>query len=330
MMRLAVIGLGSMGRRRIRNIQSINNHLIFGFDSNIVRAQQVAKETGIQLIDDPAKAIREGEFDAVIISTSPDWHMHYAEICVEAKTPVFIEASVVEAERVGKLASLSEKLGVLVAPSCTMRFFEGPKLVKKLISEGQIGKPLFFTYHTGQWLEDWHPWESVNDFYVSKAEMGGCREIVPFELTWLNDVFGDPVVTSAKRDKISDLPVGIDDIYQIHLEYPEKLQSSIVIEVLSKPVSTRELRVVGTEGILKFTTDSSQVLVRNADNERWVTFELSAGTRAKDSINPDEPYREELETFLNAVEGKIAFPNTLIDDYKVLQALETIDEVSAK
>ena len=39
---------------------------------------------------------------------------------------------------------------------------------------------------------DWHPWENVTDFYVSNQETNACREMVPFELTWIVDIFGYP------------------------------------------------------------------------------------------------------------------------------------------
>ena len=40
-----------------------------------------------------------------------------------------------------------------------------------------------FVYHSGQYLPDWHPWESYKDFYVSNPATGARREIVPFELS---------------------------------------------------------------------------------------------------------------------------------------------------
>lgn len=329
-MKIAIIGLGSMGRRRLRNLRQHGKHEIYAFDNNEIRKKQVIDEFGINILENVEDEIREGNFDAAIISTSPDWHMHYAELFVESKIPVFIEASVVETERVGVLAQKAHDLGTLVAPSCTMRFFEGPKLVKHLILDGQIGTPLFFTYHTGQWLEDWHPWESINDFYVSKIEMGGCREIVPFELTWLNDIFGEPEVVGSVRDKISTLSAEIDDIYQIQLKYPNNVKASLVVEVLSRPFSSRELRIVGTEGIIKFSADDSSVQLCNSSMNEWKTYIIQSGTKASGAINPDEPYFDELSLFLGAAMGENTYPNTLSDDYKILRTLDLIDEVASK
>lgn len=329
-MRIAVIGLGSMGRRRLRNLRSLGVENISGYDSDQSRANEVSAEFEIEVLPDIESSISDGVFDAVVISTSPDWHMHYAELCVNAKIPVFIEASVVETERVGELAALATDLGVLVAPSCTMRFFEGPRLVKQFLAEGKIGKPLLFTYHTGQWLEDWHPWESIEDYYVSERKMGGGREIVPFELTWLNDIFGSPEVIAASRAKLSDLQADIDDYYSVLFSYDQGVKGCMTVEVLSRPVNTRELRIIGTEGILKFSADSNSVQVSNTESPGWETIQLDSGTKVTGAINPDEPYREELEAFLKAVSGGGAFPNTLREDYEVLQILDQVDKVSER
>ena len=64
----------------------------------------------------------------------------------------------------------------------------GPRRIKQVVAAVAVGRPLAFTYQVGQYLPDWHPWESYKDFYVSKRATGAYREIVPFELAWLIDV----------------------------------------------------------------------------------------------------------------------------------------------
>ena len=48
-MNICVVGLGSMGKRRIRLLKKIvSNTIIIGVDSNYNRAKTVAKEYGIE------------------------------------------------------------------------------------------------------------------------------------------------------------------------------------------------------------------------------------------------------------------------------------------
>ena len=100
--------------------------------------------------------------------------------------------------------------------------------------EDTLGKVANFSYHSGQYLPDWHPWERVADYYVSNPETGGAREIVPFELTWLTEVFGWPASVSGERASTMDVGAAIDDTYVLTLRYPRALG------VLRSPTETMD------------------------------------------------------------------------------------------
>jgi predicted dehydrogenase len=244
----------------------------------------------------------------------------------------FIEASVIEADRILKLHTMAEQSTVLMAPSCTMRYFPGPKKVKQLIGLGVIGKPLNINYQTGQYLPDWHPWEKIEDFYVSVRETGAGREIVPFELTWLNDIFGEPEPLACVKAKVTDMNVDIDDIYHSLLRYPKGVLANITVEVISRPQATRELRILGSTGELVFSGDENCVRYCNNDNPEWVRFDLGGGTVEAGYINPEEPYISEMHDFVNAVNqnNKSLYPNTLLDDYRILQMLYALEELAER
>jgi predicted dehydrogenase len=211
-----------------------------------------------------------------------------------------------------------------------MRFFPGPKKVRELLAEGVIGKPLSFTYHTGQYLPDWHPWESISDFYVSNRATGGCREIVPFELTWLNALFGDPEPLACVATRLGQLDADIDEIYQCLLRYPGGVLANLTIDVLSRPCATRSLRILGSEGQLVFDADESCVRYIRVGQTGWQRSELAGGSVEQGYINPEEPYIEELRLFIAALEqgDKSIFPNTLQEDARVLDLLTRLEALS--
>jgi predicted dehydrogenase len=258
--------------------------------------------------------------------------MTYAWACLERGLSCFIEASVVDAERILELHRRTEDTQLLMAPSCTMRYFPGPKKVKELIRAGVIGRPLNVNYQVGQYLPDWHPWERIEEFYVSARETGACREIVPFELTWLNDVFGKPEPLACVKAKLTDMDADIDDIYHCLLRYPGGVLANVTVEVISRPKATRELRVLGTEGEIVFGTDENCVRYANAHNSDWTRFDLGCGTVKAGYINPEEPYIAEMRDFVEALSrrDKSLYPNTLLNDYHILQALYRLEELSER
>lgn len=327
-----VIGLGSMGKRRIRNLLSLGHSVIAGYDPRLDRCREALDSYGIIVFDNIEEALKTFQPEAVIVSTDPQNHLQYGNMACELGLACFIEASVNDAAGVERLAKKVARSGSLVVPSCTMRYFPGPQKIRELLASGAIGAPLNFTYHTGQWLLDWHPWEAIEDFYVSRRETGGCREIVPFELTWLNELFGIPEPVACWRGKLSNISADIDDAYKIILRWSGGVVGNMTIEVLSRPWASRELRIIGTEGIIAFSGDTNTVRHVGPRTHGWETHELDNGRAEVGYINPEEPYVAEMRDFIDAARrGDVnLYPNTLFKDAKVLRTLESIDNLGAR
>lgn len=328
-MRFLVVGLGSMGKRRVRNLLALGHQEVAGFDPREDRRTEAQEKSGIDTFASFDSAVERFRPDALIISTSPEHHMAYAWAGFEKGLSCFVEASV-DTDRMMELHERAATTRVLIAPSCTMRYFPGPRKVAELIRTGAIGEPLNINYHTGQYLPDWHPWERIEDFYVSSRATGACREIVPFELTWLNDIFGNPEPLACVKAKLTDINADIDDVYHCLLRYPKHVLANVTVEVISRPKATRELRVLGTQGEIIFSADEHCVRYANIGTPEWIRFDLGTGTVEKSYINPEEPYIAEMKDFVAAVTkaDKSLFPNTLLDDYRVLQTLYRLEQLS--
>jgi predicted dehydrogenase len=330
-MRCLVVGLGSMGKRRIRNLRALGMADISGFDPRADRREEAVQKYGVTIYDEFRAAVAGFRPDVVVISTPPQHHMAYAWSSFEQGIPCFVEASVVDADRMLALHQAASSSPVLVAPSCTMRYFPGPRKVKELIRAGTIGRPLSFNYYFGQYLPDWHPWERIEDFYVSNRDTGACREIVPFELTWLNDLFGDPEPLACVRAKLSDMNANIDDVYHCIVGYPGGVLGNLTVEVLARPHAVQDMRVAGSEGFLVFNAHEHFVRYATIAGREWTHVDLNGGTIEAGYIYAEEPYIAEMRDFLNAVRqrDKSLFPNTLLDDYNVLQTLYRLEALTA-
>lgn len=329
-MKFLVVGLGSMGKRRVRNLQALGQKEIAGFDPRADRREETASRYCIETFDSFDRALAVFKPDALVISTGPSLHMGYAHPAVSLGLHCFIEASVVEGERIAELCKALEGTKLVMVPSCTMRYYPGPIAIRNVIRAGKIGKPLNLNYLTGQYLPDWHPWEHIRDFYVSKRETGGAREIVPFELTWINEIFGEPRPLACVKDKVTDMDADIDDIYHCLLRYPDGMLANLTVEVISRPKAIRELNILGESGRLAFSADENCVRYIAIGDEDWTRINLGSGTVEKGYINPEEPYISEMADFLKAIEAKDrrVFPNTLESDVRILALLNKLEKLS--
>ncbi len=318
-MTFMVIGLGSMGKRRVRCLKALDHLDIVGCDMKPERRNEAAGLYGITTVESLDK-LDLSTVNAFIISVPPDRHLDFMKIAVERNKPAFVEASVV-LDGLEELKQTAIKKNILIAPSCTLRFHPAIKEIKQIVQSGRYGRFTNFSYHSGQYLPDWHPWEKVADYYVSQKETGGGREIVPFELTWLVDVLGYPEKVSGFYGKTMDVGADIDDTYALSLKFKQGF-GTLLVDVASR-YAVRNLVLNMERAQIVWRWDEATVHVYEADNQRWIEYkqkEASAHAGYNKNII-EEMYIEEMGAFINAVQGKGKFPSTLADDIEVLKLL---------
>ncbi len=322
-MKFLVIGLGSMGKRRVRCLQALGYRDIVGFDPREDRRDEAVQKYGISTV-----ATLEGadlsDFDAFIVSTPPDLHTPYAQLAVDYGKACFIEASVLLSE-VQEIARYNTN-GTYIAPSCTLRFHPMIKNITEIIRSGKYGKITNFTYHSGQYLPDWHPWESVNEFYVGNRATGGGREIVPFELTWLVDTIGWPLAVKGYYEKTIDFGASIEDTYAFTLRYPDMV-GAMIVDVASR-YAIRNLVINLETAQIQWRWDDGYFRVYEVENGRWIQYnqpEFQASAGYNKNIG-EEMYIDEIRHFIGGMTGTHHYPNTIADDIKVLELLTQIED----
>ncbi len=321
-MKFLVIGLGSMGKRRVRCLQALEKKEIVGFDPRKDRRIEAENKYGIETIDSIKCDL--SCYDAFIISTPPDHHTEYLKLAIDNNIPAFVEASVIK-EEVEEVLAYNKK-NVFIAPSCTFRFHPMIKDMTEIIKGGKYGKITNFSYHSGQYLPDWHPWEKVEDFYVSNRITGGGREIVPFELTWIVDTIGWPDSVKGTFLKTIDFGSEIEDTYAFTLKYKDKL-GTIVVDVASR-YAVRNLVINLETAQIQWKWDEACFNVFEVENNRWIKYnqpEFDAAQGYNKNIG-ERMYIDEIQAFLLGMKDRNQYPNTLEDDIKVLNLLNNIEE----
>ena len=325
MEKFLVIGLGSMGKRRIRCLLALGykGEDIIGFDLRDDRRNEAKEKYEVVVVND-VKAIDFTEIKAIIVSLPPDKHAIGAKIAIDNGKPVFIEASVV-LEDVLDIREYN-KGKVYIAPSCTMTYHPMIKDIKKIIMSGKYGKVCNFSYHSGQYLPDWHPWESVNDFYVGQRITGGAREIVPFEFTWLVDLLGFPREVKGHFRKTIDFGCEIEDSYTCSINYGD-IVGTMIVDVAAR-YAVRNLVINLEKAQIQWRWDKKQIELYEAETGRWIFLEqptFASASGYNENIG-ENMYIEELGTFIKAIHNQEIYPNTIEKDIKVLKLLDAIEK----
>lgn len=319
-MRFLVVGLGSMGKRRIRCLDRLGHEDVVGYDLDGDRRTDAAAEYGVETVAD-LDSIDFSALDAIVVSTPPFAHNEYIDLAIDKGVPAFVEASVVR-EGLPALADRATEAGVRVAPSCTMRYHPAVKDITAIVSDGTYGDVTTFSYHMGQYLPDWHPWEDVEDFYVSREDTAATREMVPFELTWLVEVVGYPTAIGGQiGSTCADIGTDIDDAYALSLAF-DSGYGTLMVDVVARH-ATRRLVVNLERGQIVWSWDDDTVEVYDADGDRWIEYHQPAGETQKGYNQNiiEDMYVDELAAFVDELRGEGTYPHTLEDDVRVLDLL---------
>ena len=298
-MKVLQIGLGSMGKRRVRNLQYLGFRDIVGYDMREDRLEEASSLYNIDVVNN-IESIDFKNITHIVVSTPPDKHSEYIQLALSHEKHVFIEASVVDDEY-SELIEKSKNKNCLVAPSCTMRFDPLNQKVKEVLDSKILGKNIFLQHHFGLYLPYWHPYESIKDFYVSKRTTGAAREIVPFDLVYISWFIGKPQGRiSGLITKTDNLDVDIDDIYSLQYQTEDKCHVQFTIDVVSKK-AYRTTRIVCENGSIELDTVKGELSIFNANENKWQIY-----TRAQLSTtkSTEEMYVLEMQKFINSTLGK--------------------------
>lgn len=326
-MKFLVTGLGSMGKRRVRNLQYLKAGAIVGFDPREDRRREASEKYDIETFSDFDEAFERFNPDAVIVSTPPDLHVRYAKLALLNNRHYFSEASVVDDEMDALLRLSKERPRVVAAPSCTLRYHPSIQAIKRIVTEGDFGKPLLFTYHSGQWLPDWHPWEDYRSFYVAKRATGACREIVPFELSWLTWLLGPVETVSGLRAKLSMLDVDIDDAYQVLLKFRSGLLGHLLVDVIAR-TPVRLFRLCSERATVEWDAALKRVRLFRAGAEDWENIPEPERIQEPGYVYAENMYIEEMRDFVAACRGEKQWGYTLEEDVTTLGLLTAIERSS--
>jgi len=317
-----------MGKRRIRNLLKLKYDDIIGYDALESRRIEVKRNYPITILSSFKDSL-DLKPNIMIISTPPDKHLKYAKIAIKKNIHFFTEINLLS-NHVEKIIQHLQKKPIIASPSYTMHFHPLIKELKKLLIKRIIGKPLIIQHHSGQYLPNWHPWENYRNFFVSKRNTGGAKEIMQVELLWLTHLFGDIGSVTGNVQKVSKLDADIDDVYQTLVKFRNGILCSMTIDVLSIP-SFRETKIVGEKGtiVCNFNEGLIKIYKGNKVNEKI----LKMGKVAKGYVGstpPETLYEEELQNFFKAIKQQKNYSYTFRDELKLLRVLDSIKESSKK
>ncbi len=321
-MNICVIGLGSMGKRRIRLLkQMFFDAVIVGIDSNLERVESAKKEFGIECyisLED-----LQIEMNCAFVCTSPQTHANIIKECLVRDFHVFTEINLVS-DLYDDNISLAKEKGKVLFLSSTPLYKKEMQTIDSRIK--QNGKPCAYQYHVGQYLPDWHPWDNLNDFFVSNKNTNGCRELFALELPWIQHTFGKIRKVNVMRSKLLNLNLAFPDTYLVQLEHENGNIGSLSVDVVSRQ-AVRNLEVFNEDIYIRW--DGTPDSLYEKDIKSGELKQVPAGQYIhedgySESIN-EYAYKKEMEVFFDVIKGGESL-YSFKDDMEILKLIDEIEE----
>jgi len=318
MLRIAVLGLGSIGRRHVRNLIALGAGDLLGFDPAAGAAGLAAREYGIRTVTnlDEVWAFAPS---AVFVTSPSHHHVPLALDAARRGCDLFIEKPLsdsVDAIDQLRLAADSQRLVTMVG--CNMRFHPGPAAVRRLIQEGAIGAVLSARIHTGSYLPDWRPGTRYQDSYSASREQGGGAVLDCIHELDLALWYSGPatLVASIVRPARS-IGLAVDGLAEILLEHDNGALSSVHLNYVQRDY-LRFCQVIGETGTLHWYFAAPRVEIRSGGAPRQVTW--------SPDWTADRMFVDEAGEFLRCVRERTAAPNGLAEAERTLRlALQARD-----
>lgn len=326
-MTIIVIGLGSMGKRRIRLLQQLDSKIdIIGIDSNPKRRIETEKKYEITTTCSINNAVSElGEKPTgAMVCTSPLSHAELIEECLKKDINVFTEINLVNDKYLENIRLAKDKNLVLFLSS-TFLYREEIKYIQNEVKQSK--SRLSYTYHVGQYLPDWHPWESYTDYFIGDARTNGCREIMAIDFPWLYKTFGKILSATTVSGKKTSLKTTYSDSYLMLIEHENGIQGTFVVDVVSRK-AVRNLELFGEDLYLTWDGSTNGLRKYNIESKKDEKIELYESVDRQEGYAAfviENAYRNEISSFLRAIEKKEQPIYGFEDDICILELIDQIE-----
>lgn len=323
-MKFLIAGLGSVGRRHMRNLIALGEKDIILYRTH--KATLPDDElAGYPVETDLRAALERHKPEAVIVANPTALHLDAAIPAAEAGCAVLLEKPISHSmDRVGELQAAVKRSGAQVLVGFQFRFHPGLQRAKQLISDGEIGRIISAHVHFGEYLPAWHPWEDYRKGYAARADLGGGVVATQcHSLDYLPWLVGPVEAVWGLIGKLSDLEVDVEDTAKIGLRFASGALGSIHLDYNQQPPAHR-FEVIGTKGSLQWDLAAGAVRIYRAERKDWEAYPLPAGWER------NAMFRDEMRHFVAVARGEAKAVCPLEDGIRVLRLVEAVHESNRK
>lgn len=318
MLRVGIVGVGTMGRTHASAYTKLPNVQLVGFTDAIVdAARKVASQFGVQAFDS-YEALLE-QVDMVDICTPTPTHLELVLKAASAGKHILCEKPLGRTlQQCEQMIEAANRAGVTLMPAQVLRFFPEFKQARDLVLAGAVGKPAAIRTRRGG------PYpRAANNWYADFEQSGGpILDMVIHDFDWLRWTFGEVERVFAKA--LTFKKVEYVDYALITL----RLRSGAIAHVEANwadPSGFKvDFEIAGDAGMIAFDSRFAMPLTVAKQD----TGAGGGGVAVPESPMAEDPYMLEIKHFVDSVQAGQQPSITAEDGMKAVEiALAAIESV---
>ena len=294
-MRIAVIGLGSIGRRHLGNFRTAGAEDLVAYDAAPAAREAAQKDFPFARVATSLEAALDGA-RGVAICTPPDSHLAIGQQAAARGAHLMVEKPFADhAAGVEPLLRLCDEKKLAVLTAYNWRYWPPMLLVEQMLREGRIGAlraaRTEYAYH----LSTRYPGKDYRQFYMADARQGGgCLLDESHAIDYMRWLCGPIVEVSAVVEHISSLEITTDDLADLTVRFASGALGSIHMNLFAWNVHSH-FELMGERGVIQWRRMDNDVRVCDTSGT-WETFPSTG------QLN--DMYVEEVRHFLACMRGE--------------------------
>jgi len=314
-MKIAVIGLGSIGRRHLGNFHTVGVKDLAAWDAEAGARAAAATAFPFATITPTLEAALHGAA-GVVIGTPPDSHLALGRMASERRAHVMVEKPLtVSVEGVDAWLRDCDAKGVRVLTAYNWRYWPPMLQAERLLKEGRIGAlraaRTEYAYHLPHHR---YPGRDYRQFYMAKsAQGGGCVLDESHAIDYMRWLCGEITEVSAVVDKISSLEIDTDDIADLTVRFASGAVGNIHMNLFAWNMHSH-FELMGEAGVLQWRRFENEIRLFDPKADRWEVYPFAG------QLN--DMYVEEARHFVACIRGE-ATPRC--DGWDGLQTMRVIE-----
>lgn len=297
-MRFVVVGAGSIGTRHLQNLIALGHRPVAVLEPRRDRhpAVRAIVPDGCLVTDDEAAAFGR-EADAAIVGSPTHCHLAHARAAVARGWHVLVEKPLSHTlDDTDALVAEAARARRAVLVGCNLRFLPSLALVKRLVDDGRIGRPLSARAHCGYYLPFWRPHTDYRTGYAARQDTGGGIVLDSIhELDYLRWLLGEPREVFAYAGTLSSLEIDTEDVADVLIRFADGAVANLHLDYVQRTYR-RSCDVIGEDGVIAWDYIAQSVTVYGKDDRRAELYQESINTER------NQMFVDELRHFVACVE----------------------------